>query len=69
MEVDQILKRMALLSVGNFYVGLIRLESYQLEMDAKEATDKSYFINNHFKIFVGYPIICKKSMTKIKLMN
>jgi hypothetical protein len=29
----------------------------------KEATDKSYFIINNFKVFVGLPIICKKTMT------
>jgi hypothetical protein len=29
----------------------------------KEATGKSYFIINNFKVFVGLPIICKKTMT------
>ena len=29
----------------------------------KEATDKSYIIINNFKVFVGLPIICKKTMT------
>ena len=29
----------------------------------KEATDKKYIIINNFKVFVGLPIICKKTMT------
>jgi hypothetical protein len=29
----------------------------------KESTDKSYIIINNFKVFVGLPIICKKTMT------
>ncbi len=35
----------------------------------KEATDKTFIIINNFKIFVGLPIICKKTMTIDKLNN
>ncbi len=35
----------------------------------KEATDKSYIIIDNFKVFVGLPVICKKTMTINKLTN
>ena len=35
----------------------------------KEAKDKKYIINNKFKVFVGLPVICKKTMTIVKTID
>ena len=32
----------------------------------KESEDNSYIIINNFKVFVGLPVICNKTMTKKK---
>jgi hypothetical protein len=61
------LKHMEKLNVENHYVGPIKLQHLLIINGCKKNQGVNYIIVNNFKIFVGLPIISKKTMTVEKI--
>ncbi len=59
---------MVMLSVASLYVGQTR-KSINYKWMMKESNDQKYIIINNFKVFVGLPVICKKTMTINKTID